>query len=213
MKIAICCRKGSFSDYWLTYCEENGISYKKVDAYQSDIMKQIEDCDAFMWHFSHLDYKDKVFAKQLLYSIEASGKPVFPNFKTVWHFDDKLGQKYLFESIKAPLVTSYAFYTKQEALLWANKASFPKVFKLRGGAGSTNVKLVDTRKEAVSLISRAFSRGFSAYDPLASLKDRWWKMSLFCAFKVFFSFVYSFFCYKVTSSGKRICLFSRFYSE
>ena len=173
MKIAICCRKGSFSDYWLTYCEENGISYKKVDAYQSDIMKQIEDCDAFMWHFSHLDYKDKVFAKQLLYSIEASGKPVFPNFKTVWHFDDKLGQKYLFESIKAPLVTSYAFYTKQEALLWANKASFPKVFKLRGGAGSTNVKLVDTRKEAVSLISRAFSRGFSAYDPLASLKDRW----------------------------------------
>lgn len=60
MKIAICCRKGSFSDYWLTYCEENGISYKKVDAYQSDIMKQIEDCDAFMWHFSHLDYKDKV---------------------------------------------------------------------------------------------------------------------------------------------------------
>ena len=126
MKIAICCRKGSFSDYWLTYCEENGISYKKVDAYQSDIMKQIEDCDAFMWHFSHLDYKDKVFAKQLLYSIEASGKPVFPNFKTVWHFDDKLGQKYLFESIKAPLVTSYAFYTKQEALLWANKASFLK---------------------------------------------------------------------------------------
>lgn len=48
-----------------------------MDAYQSDIMKQIEDCDAFMWHFSHLDYKDKVFAKQLLYSIEASGKPVF----------------------------------------------------------------------------------------------------------------------------------------
>ena len=79
----------------------------------------------------------------------------------------------MFESIKAPLVTSYAFYTKQEALLWANKASFPKVFKLRGGAGSTNVRLVDTRKEAVSLISRAFSRGFSAYDPLASLKDRW----------------------------------------
>ena len=61
----------------------------------------------------------------------------FPNFKTVWHFDDKLGQKYLFESIKAPLVTSYAFLYKAGALLWANKASFPKVFKLRGGAGST----------------------------------------------------------------------------
>ena len=113
MKIAICCRKGSFSDYWLAFCKEKEIPYKEVNAYQSDIMEQIEDCDTFMWHFSHLDYRDTVFAKQLLYSIEASGKRVFPNFKTVWHFDDKLGQKYLFESIKVPSVPSYAFFQKK----------------------------------------------------------------------------------------------------
>lgn len=35
-------------------------------------------------------------------------------------------------------------------------------------------------------------------------------MSLFCAFKVFFSFVYSFFCYKVTSSGKGYVYFQDF---
>lgn len=173
MKIAICCRKGSFSDYWLTYCKENGILYKEVNAYQSDIMEQIEDCDAFMWHFSHLDYRDAIFAKQLLYSIELSGKYVFPNFRTVWHFDDKLGQKYLFESIKVPSVPSYVFFEKQEALLWVNKVAFPKVFKLRGGAGATNVKLVYTRKEAISLINKAFSGGFPAYNPLPLLKDRW----------------------------------------
>lgn len=173
MKIAICCRKGSFSDYWLEYCKEKKIPYKEVDVYQSDIMEQIEDCDAFMWHFSHLDYRDAIFAKQLLYSIEASGKRVFPNFKTVWHFDDKLGQKYLFESIKAALVPSYIFYTKQEALLWINKISFPKVFKLRGGAGSTNVKLVRTKKEAVSLVKKAFGKGFPAYNSFSSFKDRW----------------------------------------
>lgn len=173
MKIAICCRKGSFSDYWLTYCKEKEIPYKEVDAYQSDIMEQIEDCDAFMWHFSHLDYRDMTFAKQLLYSIEASGKHVFPNFRTVWHFDDKLGQKYLFESIKTPSVPSYVFYTKQEALLWVNKITFPKVFKLRGGAGATNVRLVHTRKEAIYLINKSFGRGFPVYNPFSLFKDRW----------------------------------------
>lgn len=173
MKIAICCRKGSFSDYWLAFCKEKEIPYKEVNAYQSDIMEQIEDCDTFMWHFSHLDYRDTVFAKQLLYSIEASGKRVFPNFKTVWHFDDKLGQKYLFESIKVPSVPSYAFFSKKEALLWTNKVTFPKVFKLRGGAGATNVKLVHTKKEAISLINKAFGRGFPAYNSLSLFKDRW----------------------------------------
>ena len=133
MKIAICDRKGSFSDYWIEYCKENDIPFKIVDVYRNDIMEQLNDCDAFMWHFSHLDYRDALFAKQLLYSVEIAGKKVFPNIKTVWHFDDKLGQKYLFESINAPLVPTYAFYTKYEALEWIEHTTFPKVFKLRGG--------------------------------------------------------------------------------
>jgi len=172
MKIAICDRKGSFSDYWIEYCKENDIPFKIVDVYRNDIMEQLNDCDAFMWHFSHLDYRDALFAKQLLYSVEIAGKKVFPNIKTVWHFDDKLGQKYLFESINAPLVPTYAFYTRYEALEWIEHTTFPKVFKLRGGAGASNVRLIRNRKQAVSLINKAFGKGFKQYDPIAILKDR-----------------------------------------
>ena len=170
--IAIHHSKGSFSDRWIAYCKANEIAYKIVDCYQSDIMHQLDDCDALMWHINHQNSKDVLFAKQLLYSVNAAGKRVFPDYNTAWHFDDKVGQKYLLEAIGAPLVPTWIMYNKKDALVWAEKNSFPKVFKLRGGAGSANVRLAKTKSEAVQLIEKAFGRGFSQYDSLRNLKER-----------------------------------------
>ena len=172
MKIAIHHTPGSFSERWINYCEEKGISYKVVNAYDSDIIEQVRDCDAFMWHHHHANYKDALFAKQLLYSLQIAGKKVFPDFNTGWHFDDKVGQKYLLEAIDAPLVPSFVFYSKKEALSWIKKTTFPKVFKLRGGAGASNVKLVKTPKEAVKIVNKAFGSGFSQFDRWGYLKER-----------------------------------------
>lgn len=172
MKIAIHHKPHSFSERWIEYCKEKGIPYKIVNAYDSDIVKQVEDCDAFMWHHHHADYRDALFAKQLLYSLETGGKKVFPDFHTGWHFDDKVGQKYLLEAIGAPLVPSYVFYTKQEALDWVDKTSFPKVFKLRGGAGAANVRLVHSKSEAKKLIRKAFGRGFTQFDGWGYFKEK-----------------------------------------
>lgn len=164
MKIAIHRDKG-FSLRWVAYCEKNGIPYKIVDAYTSDIVEQVSDCGAFMWHHHHGNYKDVLFAKQLLYSLQAKGLKVFPDFNTTWHFDDKVGQKYLLEAIGAPLVPSYVFYTKEDAYNWIGQATFPKVFKLRGGAGASNVKLVKTNAAAKRVVRKAFGRrGFPACD-------------------------------------------------
>lgn len=177
MEIAIH-KSGGFSDRWIEYCEKNHIDHKIVNAYDSDIIQQLSDCNAFMWHLSHISYKDALFAKQLLFSLQQAGKKVFPDFNTVWHFDDKVGQKYLLEAIGAPLVPSYVFYTKKEALKWIEQTAFPKVFKLRGGAGASNVKLVRTKKAAVRLVKRAFGKGFPQYDPVENLQERWRKYRL-----------------------------------
>lgn len=171
MKIAIHHNPGWFSDRWLEYCKANSIDYKIVNCYDSDIISQLNDCDALMWHHSHAYYKDVLFAKQLLYSLQIAGKKVFPDFKTDWHFDDKVGQKYLLEAVGAPLVPSYIFYTAEEALNWIKSTNFPKVFKLRCGAGSCNVKLVKTKKEAMLLVNKAFGSGFTQFDPVFNLKE------------------------------------------
>ena len=162
----------SFSDRWIKYCESKNIPYKVVNCYASDIIDQLEDCDALMWHFHHISPKDFLFAKELIYSVQFSGKAVFPDLNTMWHFDDKLGQKYLLEAIGAPLVPSTVFYDKNEAIKWANSTTYPKVFKLRTGGGSQNVRLVNNRLQAKKLIRKAFGSGFSQYAAWSNMKER-----------------------------------------
>ncbi len=178
MKIAIHHREGSYSNRWISYCKQYGISYKIVNCYASNIIDQLEDCDGLMWHFHHGGVKDFLFAKQLLFSLEASGKKVFPDFNTMWHFDDKVGQKYLLESIGAPLVPTWVFYSKKEAFSWANQTTFPKVFKLRNGAGSANVQLAKTKTEAQRFIRKAFGKGFPQYNAWNGLKERFRRVQL-----------------------------------
>src|SRR5699024_10569203 len=169
MKIGIHHRKHSFSAKWIDYCKRNQVEYKVVNCYDNDIIKQLADCDGLMWHFHHTNPKDTLFAKQLTYALQAAGKVVFPDFRTAWHFDDKVGQKYLLESIDAPLVPSYVFYDQQKALEWVEKAKFPKVFKLRRGAGGAHVELVEKNHTAKDEVLNAFKSDVNKYNKMLDL--------------------------------------------
>lgn len=170
--IAIHHRKGSFSEHWISYCKEGNIPFKLVNCYDSNIIEQLVDCDALMWHFHHMHSKDTLFAKQLLYAVQSAGKKVFPDFHTMWHFDDKVGQKYLLEATQSKLVPSYVFYSLEEVIKWCQLNTFPKVFKLRTGSGSSSVQMVKTKNEAIRLSKKAFSKGFRVYNASTILKDK-----------------------------------------
>ncbi len=172
-KIAIHKSPWGFSSEWINYCEKNTIPFKIVNCYDSDIISQIEDCDVLLWHHHHSDAKDVLFAKGVLFALEQAGKKVFPEFNSGWHFDDKVGQKYLLEAINAPMAPTWVYYEKEDAFDWIEKTTFPKVFKLRGGAGSANVKLIRSKSQAQSLVRKAFGSGFPAYDKWNDLKEQY----------------------------------------
>ena len=161
LKIAIHYSTWSYSRDWIEYCRKNGIDFKIVNCNSSDVIEQVKDCDILMWHFHQALFQDSISARQVLYSIQQSGKRVFPDFYTAWHFDGKIGQKYLLEAIGAPHPETWVFYDRKEALEWAYMTEFPKVFKLRNGAGSRNVLLVKSRNKAINLIRKSFSRWVS----------------------------------------------------
>jgi glutathione synthase/RimK-type ligase-like ATP-grasp enzyme len=163
-----------FAHLWIEYCTSNKIPFKVVNCFDSNIVEQLGDCDALMFHFSLAHAPKMLFARQLLHSIETNGKKVFPNFHTMWHYDDKVGQKYLLEAIGAPLVPTYVFYNRKDAESWASTTSYPKVFKLRNGAGSSNVRLVRSKDQAMDLIKQAFGKGFSHQrDAWEYLQEKW----------------------------------------
>lgn len=155
-------RPGSFSDRWIEYCEQHGVPYKRVNCRATNIIAQLDGADGLLWNWSHASSEDQLVARQIITAVERMGILAFPNAITSEHYDDKIAQKYLLEAVKAPLIPAYVFVEKEAALAWAEKATFPKVFKLRCGAGASNVSLIKSRSEAIRLCHQMFGRGRSA---------------------------------------------------
>jgi glutathione synthase/RimK-type ligase-like ATP-grasp enzyme len=117
-------------------------------------------------------------AKFIIKAVENMNIKVFPDYNTAWHYDDKVAQKYLLESVNAPLVNTFVFYDKEQALKWVEDTTFPKVFKLRKGSGSKNVLLAKNKFHAKRLIRMAFGKGFPTLDMKSILKERYRKFKL-----------------------------------
>ena len=166
-----------FTDRWIEYCSLNSIPFIKVNCYDSNIIEILQDCSALMWHWNYEYYQDYLFAKQLLVTLNKLEFKVFPEFWTTFLFDDKLGQKYLFEALNLPIPKTYVFYEKKSAISWAHSIQYPIVFKLRCGAGSQNVQLVSSFSSANKLIKKAFSSGFNSRNNYQIIKDRYLKFN------------------------------------
>ena len=153
----------SYSDKWADFLRARGAEVRILDLLAPDALKQAQQCDGIMWRWTH-NPMDKQSAQHILYTIEHYlDIPVFPNSRTAWHYDEKIFQFYLLQTLQAPVPHSWLFWDKDQAIKWARTAPYPVIFKLSTGAGSSNVLKIENQKEAVDLIKRAFSRGFFPY--------------------------------------------------
>jgi glutathione synthase/RimK-type ligase-like ATP-grasp enzyme len=173
--LAIHIRKESFSDRWIEYCQSRKIDFIKVNIYDSGIISHLlkSNVKILLAHPTHDDYKTSLISKSILLAAEKAGIKVFPDTQSYWHFDDKLSEKYLFEALGIPHIPTNVFYSRDEALEWMLKATFPVVFKLRGGAGAQNVFLLRNKKEATYYINKMFSKGLNPQrSPLHDFKNK-----------------------------------------
>jgi glutathione synthase/RimK-type ligase-like ATP-grasp enzyme len=93
------------------------------------------------------------------------------------------------------MVKSYVFYEKDKAREWIEKTIFPKVFKLRSGAGSYNVFLIKDKKQALKYLNQAFGRGFFPHTKIAVLRERIWHFKKNRDFKSLFKISFGLYRY------------------
>jgi glutathione synthase/RimK-type ligase-like ATP-grasp enzyme len=137
----------------------NGIENFRMDINDLDFWSKIKELDLFIFRWRHID-DHRQLAHSILPIIERNlGINCFPNWNTYWHFDDKIKQYYLLEQSGFPIIKSWIFWDKQEAIKWAKDAEYPIVFKLKGGASSENVLLVPGKEKAIRLIRKMFEPG------------------------------------------------------
>lgn len=135
----------------------NGIATQRIDASDMNFWEKVHNLDYFIYHWRH-SHSDKQTAKTILPIVENHYKiACYPDQSTCWHFDDKIRQYYLLQSNNFPVTKTWIFWNKEKALKWLTTARFPLVFKLKGGAGSSNVILVPDIFAAQKLIRTMFS--------------------------------------------------------
>ncbi len=149
---------------WITYCEENNIEYNVVNPYAIKVVDELLDYDIILWHFSNYSHTDMLMARNVLFTLEKKGKKVFPSINDSWHFDDKLAETYLLESVNAPIPSSYYYYSLKdvENAISNNSFNFPIIAKLRNGSGSHNVKLFNSKNELLNYSKKMFSSGINS---------------------------------------------------
>jgi len=148
-----------FAEIWAEKLEAQGVDVRWVDLTSHDPFEQVRGCDGVMWHQGgRLD--DKLKANRILHSIELYlGIPVFPDHYASWHYDEKIAVHYMLKAADVPMPPTWVFWSKEEAIQWANQTGYPKVFKLSTGDGGKNVVKVDSSKEARRLIENMFGVG------------------------------------------------------
>ena len=152
-------RRQSFSDRWAQLLRDAGHECRLVDATRPDFFERLEGCDGFMWWYAHLPFP-RHFARRVVAAVEhGMGIPVFPTWKTVWHFDDKVGQDYLLRAAGLPTPQTRVFWYRRAAVEYCRAAAYPLVFKLAGGITSENVLLLRDFGEAEYWINRMFGEG------------------------------------------------------
>jgi glutathione synthase/RimK-type ligase-like ATP-grasp enzyme len=159
-----------FAARWLPYAERCGFHLRQVNGYHSDIIAQLQGCDAFFWQLNQDVLGDLEYARGILLAVQAQGLSVFPDHHTCWHFDDKVAQKYLLEAAGAPMAETWVFYSRAEAMDFLECADYPLIFKLRRGAGSLNVHMVKGRREAAGFARRMFGFGMRPYPILSRIQ-------------------------------------------
>lgn len=151
-----------YIEKYIAILDANNINYVILNANDASFWDELKKINLFIFRWGHYD-SDRQLASSILPVIESMNIECFPNNITGFHFDDKIIQYYLFKSKNFPYIDTSIFWDKKDALDWVNNsADYPTVFKLKGGAGATNVKLVKSKRHAVKLVNRMFGSGMKS---------------------------------------------------
>lgn len=151
---------------WIQYCQDNGIDYEVINAYQNGSIEKLKNFNVLLMMFGGYSYKDIRFARNIIYTAKKMGLKVFPDFNESWHFDDKIAESILLDSIGAPIPKYWMFFSFDSLKDWANSYSeYPIVAKLKNGSGSNNVKLIRNSDQLIKYGKKMFGKG---YDPAPS---------------------------------------------
>jgi len=128
-----------------------------VDLHCADWQRSLEGVDLLLWKPAFIGPVSASLFKEKIFFIESHlGILTVPNFASVWHYESKIAQSYLFDLAGIPSPRTVATFSLKDARERLLAETYPLVFKEPFGASSQNVQLAHDRRHALRLVDRAF---------------------------------------------------------
>lgn len=133
------------------------IDYDVIDIGAHDWLERLAPYDLVIWKTLFMGPEFAGHYKDKIYFIEnVLGKVVVPGFATVWHFESKVAQSYVFAHEGVATPKTIASFDYDDALDCLRQAHYPIVVKQSHGASSTNVKLIAGESQAQKWLTKTF---------------------------------------------------------
>ena len=143
--------------------QEYGFKVRLYDVWEENQLDTLlsDSFDAFVWRAKH-DPPIRSMARRFIHLFDQEFKlPTYPNWHSYWHYDDKIAQSILFKKHHIPAPRTNVFVNKDKALKFAKLTDYPLIYKCAHGAGSSNVGMLSTARQAKRYINKAFKRGIA----------------------------------------------------
>ncbi len=139
--------------------EGHRLSYEVIDIWSPDWLDLLDGIQVVIWNPVLMGPRAAQHLKEKVYFLERHlNRLVIPNYETVWHFESKVAQSYVFNKHGIPTprtVISSDYHKMSDAL---RDMQPPFVFKSSHGAGGKYVIMVRSHSRAMRELTRICSR-------------------------------------------------------
>lgn len=133
------------------------INYKIVNLDVDNWLSELEPYNLIIWNPNFMGINLASHFKEKIYFLQnILNKTVIPGLSTVWHFESKVAQRFLFEYYGINSPRTVVSFDYQDACEMLEREKMPIVTKLSAGAGSQNVSLVTSKKRAQAKLDAVF---------------------------------------------------------
>lgn len=152
------------------YCDVNQIPYQEIDIHKSTFADQLLNIDILVWRTSS-DYASQWEATDKVEFIsDYLGKMTLPTKESLWFYEDKVREQWLFEYYRLPRIKTFISHSKDESMSFINSTNYPIVLKDRTCSSSEGVMLVKNKYQAKKLCEKIFSDGRRIFEPYIKQK-------------------------------------------
>jgi len=174
MKLGILTSFDSSYKEYIKSCEDLNINYEVIDFTSDFWLEKIKrsGCDGYLARPPcEKQEHNSIYMERLYFMHSILQVPIYPSYASLFLYENKRVTGDWLEHYGFPHLKSHVFQTKEEAVSFIDKSTFPLVFKTNIGSSASGVDIVKNRKEALKWINRAFGR-FSPYYKYRFYKSR-----------------------------------------